>query len=323
MTPKITKLIFLLFFIVSLGNYAKAQDAQFSQFYANPLYLNPAFAGTGRCPRVNLNYRNQWPGLDAYVTHSASFDQHVDAIAGGIGLLATNDRAGTGNLSTLNVSGMYSYQLPISRTLSLKAGFQGTYMQKRVDWSKLTFGDMIDPRNGFIYETNQIPHQEGISAVDFSSGLLLFSKSYYIGGAVHHITEPNESLVMGTSRLPRKYTLHGGVVIPLDGRTGESNLSPNILYMSQGPFQQFLAGLYLSKGPLVGGLWYRHTPENPDAMIALIGIQHQIFKFGYSYDITVSKLGMKTYGAHEFSLGLQFYCKPKKKKYRTISCPSF
>ena len=44
-------------------NIASAQDPAFSQFYANPLYLNPAFAGTNVCPRVNLNYRDQWPGI--------------------------------------------------------------------------------------------------------------------------------------------------------------------------------------------------------------------------------------------------------------------
>jgi len=54
---------------------AIAQDPQFTQFYANPLYLNPAFAGTARCPRVTMNYRNQWPVLTGtFVITSASYD---------------------------------------------------------------------------------------------------------------------------------------------------------------------------------------------------------------------------------------------------------
>jgi len=71
-----------------------AQDPSFSQFYANRLYLNPAFAGTENCPRVGLSYRNQWPSLDqGFVTYSASYDQRVDALAGGLGLLVMSDEA--------------------------------------------------------------------------------------------------------------------------------------------------------------------------------------------------------------------------------------
>jgi hypothetical protein len=44
---------------------------------------------------------------------------------------------------------------------------------------------------------------------------------------------------------------------------------------------------------------------------------------GYSYDVTVSKLTNTTAGSHEISFQLQFECKPKKKKFRTVSCPSF
>ena len=78
-------------------------------------------------------------------------------------------------------------------------------------------------------------------------------------------------------------------------------------------------GIYLSKGPLVGGVWYR----NQDAFILLVGMQMGQVKFGYSYDVTVSKLSMATSGSHELSLQLNFVCKPKKRTYRTISCPSF
>ncbi|WP_343789462.1 type IX secretion system membrane protein PorP/SprF, partial [Wandonia haliotis] len=52
----------------------KAQDPIFTQFYANPLYLNPALAGTHGCPRFALNYRNQWPAISGnFVTYSASY----------------------------------------------------------------------------------------------------------------------------------------------------------------------------------------------------------------------------------------------------------
>ena len=212
--------------------------------------------------------------------------------------------------------------MAINRNFSLKAGFQATYLQKKVDWSKLTFGDMIDPRRGFIYNTDEIPITEGVNTVDFSAGLLGFSKTYFAGFVVHHITEPNESLTKTPpgSPLPRKYTAHAGAVIPLDGRNGDSNISPNILFQQQQDFQQINFGVYVNKGPIIGGLWYR----NKDAFIILVGIQQEMFKFGYSYDITASKLGVdKTFGSHEISFALQFNCRPKKRKFRTISCPSF
>ena len=40
-----------------------AQDAHFSQFYANPLYLSPSLAGATDGARIILNYRNQWPAI--------------------------------------------------------------------------------------------------------------------------------------------------------------------------------------------------------------------------------------------------------------------
>lgn len=297
-----------------------AQDPEFTQFYANPLYLNPAFAGTAHCPRVSLNYRNQWPGISgSFVTTSASYDQHVDGLSGGIGLLVLNDRAGEGTLTTTNVSGMYSYQIPITRRFSVKAGLQATWAQKRVDWSKLTFGDMIDARRGFVYTTNEIQRDEPANYVDFSAGILGFSEKYFFGFAVNHLTQPDESVIEGTSPLPRKYTFHAGAVLPVESKGEAASLSPNILAQLQQDFLQINFGMYFSKGPIMGGLWYR----NKDSFIALIGFQTGILKFGYSYDITVSKLTNTTAGSHEFSTGLQFDCKPRRRRFRTISCPSF
>ncbi|MFZ1667033.1 MAG: PorP/SprF family type IX secretion system membrane protein, partial [Flavobacteriales bacterium] len=239
-----------------------AQDPQFTQFYANPLYLNPAFAGTARCPRVSLNYRNQWPALSGtFVTTSASYDQDVRGIMGGLGLLVTSDQAGKGTLNTTTVSGIYSYTQAISRKFSLKAGFQATYFQKSLDWNKLTFGDQIDPRRGFIYTTNDVPRGGSIGNADFSAGLLGYTDIFFVGFAANHLTEPNESLIVGQSKMPMKLTAHAGAAIPLGvrGKYGEpkTRLSPNILYQQQADFRQLNLGLYVDHGPIIAGVWYR------------------------------------------------------------------
>lgn len=306
--------------IMCLSFDTKAQDPHFTQFYANPLYLNPAFAGSYRCPRIIFNYRNQWPNISGtFVTTSFSFDMRVEAVSGGLGIHFLNDRAGQGTINTTRFSGMYAYQLSINREFSMAFGFQATYGQKKLDWSKLTFGDMIDPKYGFIYTTSETKNREVVAYPDFSAGVLGFSKRFYAGFAVAHLTEPEEAFLGDNSPLPLKYTGHAGATVPLDGRYGESNISPNIIYQQQQDFRELNLGVYITKGPIVGGLWYR----NQDAVVALVGFQQDPIKMGYSYDITVSKLGIVTAGSHEISFQLLFKCRPRKKTFRTISCPSF
>jgi type IX secretion system PorP/SprF family membrane protein len=317
------KLYLLLMLTLSLVTLktAKAQDPEFTQFYANPLYLNPAFAGSNICPRVCINYRNEWPAISGtYVTTSVSFDRFVYKIKSGLGVLVTNDRAGQGTLNTTNISGIYSYQWRPTRNVSVNVGFQATYGEKKLDWSKLSFGDQIDDKRGFVYNSNEITGRSKRSFADFSAGAVMFTKRYFIGFAANHITQPDESLLQnGSSKLPIKYTAHAGAVIPVGGQGSETSISPNILYQKQQDFQQINLGVYITKGSLVGGLWYR----NNDAFIVLLGFQHGIFKIGYSYDVTISKLSNASAGSHELSLGFQFFCKKPKPKYRPGVCPSF
>lgn len=321
--------LFVLIGLLSLSDRLVAQDPEFTQFYANPLYLNPAFAGSLKCPRFVMNYRNQWPSLTGnFVTTSASYDQNVQTIQGGLGLLVMNDRAAQGTLNTTTVSGMYSYAQNISRKFTIRAALQASYLQKSLDWSRLTFGDQIDPRKGFIYNTNDVQRGGTVKAIDFSAGLVGYSDRFYGGIAVHHLNEPNESLILGTSRLPMKYTVHAGALIPIEkkSRDNDARLSPNILYRRQGEFQQLNLGLYVQKGPLVAGVWFRGLlfgQTYRDAFIATLGIQTDVVRVGYSYDVTISELTPSTGGSHEVSLGINFECRAKKKRLRTISCPAF
>lgn len=304
------------------ANYSYGQDPEFSQFYANPLYLNPAFTGTNNCPRVAMNYRNQWSSISgSYTTSSLSYDQEVKDL-GGVGLLVTHDVAAK-TINTLNVSGIYAKGFPINRVVSIRVGFQATYFQKSLAKNKLTFGDMIDPKRGFVYQTNEVLPGGRKDGIDFSGGAILYSDRFYAGIAAHHVTEPQESLIESDkSPLPMKLTVHAGAMLDLPGDRYTSErvkLSPNILFRQQGTFQQLNIGLYIIKGAFWGGVWYR----NEDSFIVLAGFKTSTFKVGYSYDVTTSKLTLASGGTHEVSLGINFPCKPRKRPFRTLSCPSF
>ena len=176
---------------------------------------------------------------------------------------------------------------------------------------------MIDYRRGFVWNTNEVIPQKQKSLLDFGAGVLAYSKRTYFGAAFHHINQPDEGL-QGSSKLPLKITAHAGANLPLE-KGGGVSISPNILFMQQQNFTQLNIGLYVVKGALTGGIWYRGS----DAFIITLGVQSQFIKVGYSYDVTVSKLASNTAGSHEISLQFQTTCKKKKPKFRNDTCPSF
>ena len=329
MKNNLLKTILLTFSLVLLGKTANAQDPAFSQFYSNPLYLNPAFAGANNngCPTATLNYRDQWPGIGrTYVTYSASYDQHVDALGGGLGIIIAQDKSGSGNLNTLHASLLYSYLLEVNRDFTVKAGFEASYRTLNLDWENLTFGDMIDPTYGFIYNTDEdiVNNANNVSFPDFSAGVLGYTKNMFFGVAAHHLTQPNQGFI-SVSQLPRKYTAHIGGNFPISRyRNNVTTISPNFLYQKQQEFQQFNYGIYINRGPIVGGLWTRNSVKNFDSFILMFGLVQDAFKFGYSYDITISNLrNSNTLGAHELSFTLFMPCKNRSKSFNTISCPQF
>jgi type IX secretion system PorP/SprF family membrane protein len=315
-------ILIILFIGVSFGS--SAQDPQFTQFYANPIYLNPAFAGSKICPRFAMNYRNEWPSLTGnYVTYSMSYDQYFKNISGGIGVIATHDQQGQGTIFTSSLGLVYSYHLKVNRKFSMMFGAKAAMTNKFLDWDKLTFGDMIDPRRGFIYQTGDVQRGGSRYFFDASAGFVGFNKHFFFGAAAHHLNRPDESMIIGSSRLPIRLTGHMGASIPLGSKSQYKNITtimPNIIYQYQNGFQELMLGTYVKYGAFTAGAWYR----NKDAFILSLGVDTGKFKIGYSYDVTVSKLNNGVSGgSHEVSLGLTLACKSKAVSFKTISCPSF
>ena len=269
--------------LISAGA-TQAQDLEFTQFYSNPVYLNPAFAGTHGCPRYALNYRNQWPGLNSsngalYRSLAAAYDQYFDNISGGIGVLLVNDvQANT----IYNTSGAltYSYHLRLNRKWTALFGAKGAYSFNSLDYSKLTFGDQIDIRRGFIYSTKDVQGENNTRQFfDASAGAVVFNKNFNIGFAANHLNTPNNSLIGGESALPMRFTGHASANIPL-GRQSKFRTStvimPSVLYTYQQGFQQLNLGTYIKYGNFVGGAYFR----NRDAFILTFGIATDTFRLG-------------------------------------------
>lgn len=306
-----------------------AQDYTYSQFYANPLYLNPALAGSEYCPRISLNYRNQWPSLPgAFVSYSASYDQYSEFLSGGLGLQVDYNQSGEGALHEFQLNGMYAYHFFISDMLEANLAVQAGLGNRGLTKEGLVFG--YDP-NGQPIDPNLDNYQDNVFYPDFASGFILgYDEKYFLGGAVHHLATPNVSLKNGDEYLlPMKFTIHAGANFG-DHRRGYRRstgpqllVSPNIMYQRQGEYQQLNIGTYFTYSPFVAGLWFRHAFTNPDAVIISLGLQRDNLRLGYSFDYTVSSLSIAGGGAHEISLSWVFNCNEKRKRSRAIKCPSF
>ncbi len=308
------KLSAFLFSIFASLAAATAQDNIFSQYYAMPLTVNPGFAGSAFAPRIGLAYRNEWPGFNnAYRTYAISYEQQMDRVKSGIGFILEGDDAGAGIYKSTHFGAIYAYRLQVSEGLFLKLGVEAGARQTSLDWDKLVFPDDIDPLGGITPGSNleTRPEQLTQTKLDISSGLLLYSEKLYLGAALQHLNTPNEGFLLvndNVSRgLPLRYTFHGGTEITLSKGNKQkpaSFLSPNFLFVSQGPYRQINLGAYAGIGSVFTGLWYRHTLRNSDSAILLMGFREGIFKVGLSYDITVSGLAGRSGGTYEITLGV-------------------
>ena len=319
------ELYVLIVIIFSLS--ANAQDNHYSQFYANKIYLNPAFTGTNICPRAILGFRDQWPGITGeYVSYTASYDQSINGL--GFGILFNGDDAGRGVLKTNNFSAIISPKVNLGHNFILSFAFEAGLIQKRLDHSTLTFPNQFNQDGMIPNVSQQINSDLSVVKPDLSTGILLYSPFLYMGYSVHHIMTPNISLLgePNVELLYRRHTVHLGanILLPetniLKRKKGLfPKISPQIIVQQQGPAREVNLGIYYTKNNFTSGIYYR----NEDALIVLFGVQTKKINFGFSYDITFSKLKNNTLGAIVISTAYKFNCrKPKKNRIR-IDCPSF
>lgn len=319
----------LLSFIIFSDSFG--QDPTFSQFYANALYLSPSFAGATEQYRLSMNYRNQWPAVPGvFHTYSISFDKAMVDFNSGIGILATYDVAGSGNLSTTNIGLIYSYDFNINREWHIRPGINFKFYYLGLDFSRLVFNSQITATGTTPSLTP--PPFKNVADVDFATSGLVYNERIWAGFTLDHLLKPKTSFYGNDASVPVKLNIYGGMQVLRQTRLRQKLqevLSVAMNFQKQGKFYQSDLGLYYYRDPLIFGVWYRGIPfatsQAGDAIIGLIGIKTKSLHIGYSYDFTISNLIGSTSGAHEVSLVYEFsnLSLGQRKRIRSIPCPEF
>ncbi|MET7001249.1 PorP/SprF family type IX secretion system membrane protein [Chitinophaga defluvii] len=318
-----------------------AQDLHFTQFFNSPLTTNPA--NTGFIPdgnyRVGVNYRNQWASIPVpYKTMSlfADFQLLRDRLEYGwlgVGGVILRDVAGSGNLSSTKFYGSVAYHQLLGMSSLLSVGFNAGSANKRVDITKLTFGDQW---NGKFFDS-QVPTgepitQSGINYFDLQAGLnyaYFPTDNLYINGgfSVQHVNKPRETFYKGNNQIERRYIgflnasikLNDDVIVnpagyyAMQAKSRELVLGTNVAYNLSGDGEK----------QVYGGVYYRVN----DAAAFLVGYQISNVKMMFSYDITTSQLAASNSRQGAYEIGIVYTGLYPNRSFnsarRATICPSF
>lgn len=303
--------VFIATLILGGSAYAQ-QDIQVSQAYFNRLLYNPAVAGSNDGLCGTLTYRNQWVGFgdgnpkDLMVNGHYGFSDPWLGMKHGVGIVVISDQIGP--FTALNAKLDYAFRYPVGQgMLSAGLGLGYTANQVTSEWYS------VDDPN---FDPSLPTVGSSVGGFDMDFGLYYkIPNKLYVGISSTHLTQPlmtEENInnsgannFLYSSR--RHYYLTAGYTAQLSDPNFV--LKPYTLVKTDGAVTTFdIGSLVEYKGQFWGGLAYRFQ----DAVVPMVGMMKATnnggtFRFGYSYDVTTSKLASASSGTHEIMLN---YCMP-------------
>jgi type IX secretion system PorP/SprF family membrane protein len=212
------------------------------------------------------------------------------------------------------------------------AGFQGTFVNKRLDVSKVDFEDELTPL-GFTGITSEIfdSKQISVSYFDLNAGVFYNGSTdgynnFYLGASMYHINRPKETFQGGQYLLSARTTIQAGGKVPIGGYKHFLHIAANHSFQANanntvvgGAFSYNLNNDEDNPTNIYAGAWYRFN----DAAIPYIGIEINGLRIGASYDANTSSLkpASNTRGGMEVSL---IYIKsPTDPNAKKLNCPRF
>ncbi|RXK83555.1 PorP/SprF family type IX secretion system membrane protein [Filimonas effusa] len=328
MAQNVTKGLLCLLLVLSFKADAQ-QDAQFSQYIFNGIYINPAYAGYREELNAHAFYRSQWVGIPgAPQTMSLAIDGSVHDNRMGLALQVVHDKIGA--QSNLSAYGNYAYRIKLSeeREEYLALGIGAGLVQLGLDASKLDPGNINDP-----YLTGN--RQQSL-LFDARAGAYYTTENFFAGFSVDHLAaqfmskKQSPSLAAIVPR-PHFYLTAGGLV-PLsesivwkptflikDDKGGPTSLDLNSFLLFQetvwvGASYRTAVRLY-DKPNLQEGLTRR------SAVVGMVEVYATPqLRIGYSYDYTLNRFQSYNNATHEISIGYYMNRQRTGKKVDQMRC---
>ena len=291
----------LLVIVIALTGFhgVAQQEAQFTQYMDNTLFVNPAYAGSNGALNATAIHREQWVGIEGR-PRSTTFSLHTplkyESI--GVGLTVVNDIIGPINQTM--VYGDFSYTLKFKNSPGkLSFGVKGgiNILNSRTD--QLAVTDPDDPQF-MINVQNQINP-------NFGGGIYYHAPAWFVGVSTPRILEASYDGSSSTAIERRHFYAIGGAVFDI-ARQWKLRPTTSVKITNGAPLSIDLsaAAIYNEK------MWLGLTHRFGDSFGAFV--QYQItpqFKAGIAYDQTLTELASYNVGTYEVLLSYDFYWKDK------------
>jgi type IX secretion system PorP/SprF family membrane protein len=310
-------LFFCLIFCFIAAN--AQQDAQFSQYIFNGLYINPAYAGYKEDLYLNSFFRSQWTGLEgAPTTFSIAADAAVHDGKVGLGIMIQKDDIGA--QSNIAAYGNYAYRLQLGEQehSKLAFGIGFGFLQTGIDGTKLNPVQTNDIYVPLTYESVLLP--------DARLGIYYSNDHWFIGASVDnllasHIHTAQTSALLIPVPQPHEYFTTGA----LFNINYDMKFKPSILIKDApgAPTSMDINAFLLMNERLWLGGTYRTSVTLYDKPNLQAGLQTSSavvgmaeffvnpgFRIGYAFDYSLNKLGNYGYGSHEISISIMLKQNP-------------
>lgn len=267
------------------GSVSAQQDPMFTQYMHNPVSINPAYAGSRGTLSAMVINRQQWVGIEgAPNTMTISINSPFIGYNVGIGLSLIYDRIDP--TRQVGVYSDYAYHLKVSDKIKFAMGLKAGFNMYDVNTMQL---------RGAIYEDN--PTVERMYLPNFGIGSYLYSDKFYLGLSVPKMLQnslsDNENTLLNKEE--RHYFLTGGYVFDISQNV---RFKPSFTFrmVSGAPLSTEVSTAVILFDKLWLGTMYRYL----DALGGMVkfDITPQL-GLGYSYDMTLSRLGNYNQGTHE------------------------